>query len=235
MMCQILLVCALWLAPAQKESAPLSVPQRLRTADVRVLAAIQEGRRVSPNFTSLVEAAERSHLFVYIARSHTLPSRMEGCLVPGTDRTPYVRILLAMKLRGDRLIMSGSSPARGVRDSVGRSVSTGRMDRASGLTGTDSNLPTNRPRLPDIFNRGREPCGRRSVGLPPWQGQKRDNRRDRAGSLNSEIAKQPDFIGAGGGNRTRTPLRAWDFKSHASASFATPAPVNCNEVRPYHG
>jgi hypothetical protein len=29
---------------------------------------------------------------------------------------------------------------------------------------------------------------------------------------------------AGGGNRTRTALRPWDFKSHASASFATPAP-----------
>jgi hypothetical protein len=32
-----------------------------------------------------------------------------------------------------------------------------------------------------------------------------------------------ESVGAGGGDRTHTPLRAWDFKSHASASSATPA------------
>jgi len=34
-----------------------------------------------------------------------------------------------------------------------------------------------------------------------------------------------DDSGAGGGTRTLTPVRTWDFKSHASAGSATPAPV----------
>ncbi len=54
---------------------------RLRTTDPIVSAAIQDGMRRSPTFATLVEVIERSTIFVYLVRTHTLPHHMDGCLV----------------------------------------------------------------------------------------------------------------------------------------------------------
>jgi hypothetical protein len=47
----------------------------------------------------------------------------------------------------------------------------------------------------------------------------------RAADAEGHTTRHP-CASAGDGNRTRTPFRAWDFKSHASASSATPARVS---------
>jgi hypothetical protein len=82
-----------------------------------ILAAIDEGRLRSPTFASLVEAIERSNVFVYVTRAQKLPHhRMEGCLVPSGSQSRYLRVLIAMGLGPDRTIMVIAHELQHVRE-----------------------------------------------------------------------------------------------------------------------
>jgi hypothetical protein len=105
MFCPVTLTCALGLAPLQAIDSDNHPLQRLRTTDAVILAAIDEGRRRSPTFASLVEAVERSNMFVYVRRAQMLPHRMEGCLVASGSRSRYLNVLIAMGLGPHRTMM----------------------------------------------------------------------------------------------------------------------------------
>ena len=79
--------------------------ERLRTTEPVVQAAIDEGRRRSPTFASLVDAIERSDTIVYVTRAHMLPHRMDGCLTPSRTRSRYLRVLVASGLGKERTIV----------------------------------------------------------------------------------------------------------------------------------
>ena len=112
----VTLTCALWLAPVPGVDADEHPLQRLRTTDPVILAAIDEGRRRSPTFVSLVEAIERSNMFVYVTRAQKLPHRMEGCLVPSRFQSRYLNVLIAMRLGPDRTIVVVAHELQHVRE-----------------------------------------------------------------------------------------------------------------------
>ena len=116
MFCHLTLTCALGLAPVHGGDSDDGTLQRLRTTESVVQAAIDEGRRRSPTFASLVEAIEHSNTFVYVTRALMLPHRMEGCLVPSRSRTGSLRVLLAMGMGKDRTIMVLAHELQHVRE-----------------------------------------------------------------------------------------------------------------------
>ena len=91
---------------------------RLRTTDPMVLAMIQEGQRRAPTFAALVDTVERSDTFVYVARIHTLPHAMDGCLVHdgGGSQVRYLRVLLAMGTPTERMIVVLAHELQHVRE-----------------------------------------------------------------------------------------------------------------------
>ena len=124
MFCHLTLTCALGLAPVHGGDSDDGTLQRLRTTESVVQAAIDEGRRRSPTFASLVEVIEQSNTFVYVTREHMLPHqmklmlphRMEGCLVPSRSRTGSLRVLLAMGMGKDRTIVVLAHELQHVRE-----------------------------------------------------------------------------------------------------------------------
>jgi hypothetical protein len=117
MFCEVTLTCALALASGHGVDSDDSPLQRLRTTDAVILAAIDEGRRRSPTFASLVEAIERSNVFVYVMRAQKLPHHgMDGCLVPSGSQSRYLRVLIAMGLGPDRTIMVLAHELQHVRE-----------------------------------------------------------------------------------------------------------------------
>ena len=111
----ICLLCLTQAQPGQSERGP---QQRLRTDEAQVRVAIEEGRRGSPTFAALVELIDRSALFVYVARSPTLPRPMEGCLVPTPTNSGYLRILLARRLNPERLVVVLAHELQHVREVI---------------------------------------------------------------------------------------------------------------------
>lgn len=101
---------------AQVTSGPERI-ERLRTTDPVIQAAIEEGRRRSPTFVSLIEAVERSNMFVYVTRAQKLPHHgMEGCLVPSPSQSRYLRVLIAMGLGPDQTILVLAHELQHVRE-----------------------------------------------------------------------------------------------------------------------
>src|SRR5262245_43671915 len=111
------LAATLWLAP-QTADLELSPLQRLRTTEPRVAAAIDEGRHRSPTFAILVDAVERSALVVYVARAHQLSHGIEGAVVPPRSRSRYLRILVAMRLDSERLLLVLAHELQHVREVI---------------------------------------------------------------------------------------------------------------------
>ena len=120
---------------------------QLRTTDSIVSAVIQDGMRRSPTFAALVEVVERSAIFVYIVRTHTLPHHMDGCLVHegrGAE-SRYLRVLLLMGTPSERLIVVLAHELQHVREvlDAGIAIDEAAMDalfRRIGIPqrGTDS-------------------------------------------------------------------------------------------------
>jgi len=81
-----------------------------------IRAAIDEGRRRSPTFGSLVETVERSNTFVYVLRANMLPHQMEGCLVSSSSQSQYLKVLIARNLGRDRTITVVAHELQHVRE-----------------------------------------------------------------------------------------------------------------------
>jgi hypothetical protein len=119
MFCQVTLTCALGLAAVHGVESDDHTLQRLRTTDPVIRTAIEEGRRRSPTFTSLVEAIERVNTLVYVTRAQKLPRRMEGCLVATQTGSQQLRILIAMSLGQERTIIVLAHELQHVREVLG--------------------------------------------------------------------------------------------------------------------
>ena len=116
MFCHVTLTCALWLAPVQGVDSDDHPLQRLRTPDSVILAAIDEGRRRSPTFASLVDAIERSNIVVYVVRAQKLPYGLEGCLVASRSRSHTLKVLIARRSGLDWTIMTIAHELQHVRE-----------------------------------------------------------------------------------------------------------------------
>jgi hypothetical protein len=101
---EIVLALVVALTQLDRAGSPGERLMKLRTTEPTVAAAIEEGRNGAPSFASLVDTVERSRAIVYVIRMHVLPHGMEGCVVPGSPDTPYLRVLLAIGLPRQRMI-----------------------------------------------------------------------------------------------------------------------------------
>jgi hypothetical protein len=116
MFCHVTLTCALGLAAVHGVESDDHTLQRLRTTDPVIHTAIEEGRRRSPTFVSLVETIERSDTIVYVTRAYMLPHRLEGYLAPSPTRSQYLRVLVASGLGKERTIMVLAHELQHVRE-----------------------------------------------------------------------------------------------------------------------
>jgi hypothetical protein len=116
MVFEVALAAALSLAQTDGSDRPGEPLLRLRTTESAIAVAIEDGRRGSQTFASLVATVERSHAIVYVARAHTLPHGMEGCLLPSASRTGYLRVLLAIGLPRPQMILVLAHELQHVRE-----------------------------------------------------------------------------------------------------------------------
>jgi hypothetical protein len=92
--------------PAPSHALLTAPERRVRAADTRVQAILQDGLRRSPTFAALLAALNRSDVIVYVERLMTLPKDTIGRLtiVPGAHKQRYLRIHMRADLSRNEAI-----------------------------------------------------------------------------------------------------------------------------------